>query len=79
MSGAPVLSSASSPMLLGVAYGSHDNYAIAEESVTDSATGHVIEVRRYVSFGWAHHLESVMALRGEATNDRPLSELLASP
>jgi hypothetical protein len=78
MSGAPILANPGSPMgpvLLGVAYGSHDSYTIAEETVIEEP-GYRQEARRYVSFGWAHHLDSVMALRGEATNDRPLSDLL---
>lgn len=82
MSGAPILERPSSQEglgLLGVAYGGHDSYSIMEETTVGEKSGERLEVRRYVSFGWAHHQDRLLALRGQATDDRPLRELLKAP
>lgn len=80
MSGGPLLARNifnSGLWITGVCYGSHDVYTVAEEASVDPESGifHP-EVRRYVSFGLAHHLDGLLELRGEATDDRPVRALL---
>lgn len=75
LSGTPVLL-ARSRRLLGVVYGSNDVATVDSVATVDEAGQHQPEVRRIVSFGLAHHLETLRALRGPATGNRPLADLL---
>jgi hypothetical protein len=82
MSGGPLLlrnSVQGDLTLLGMSYGAHDVYTIMQEASLDPDTGELRhEVRRYVSFGLAHQLNSLLSLVGEATGGRPIRELLKS-
>jgi hypothetical protein len=75
LSGAPVLRPGSR-RLLGVVYGSNDVAMVESIASVDEGGQKQPEVRRIVSFGLAHHLETLRALRGPATGNRPLADLL---
>ena len=77
LSGAPLMVRSLAPVglrLVGVVYGSHDNFTVAEEMETSDAGR--LEVRRYVSFAWAHAWESVAGLVGPATREKQLRDLM---
>ena len=75
LSGAPLLQ-ARSRRLLGVIYGTNDVATVDAVATVDETGARQPEIRRIMSFGLAHHLDTLKALRGLATGDRPLSDLL---
>jgi hypothetical protein len=67
------------PEVAGVIYGRSESGVIDEFASIDPETGERRpEVQRLVSFAAAHYPETLAALRGPATNERPLSEYAAS-
>ncbi len=78
LSGAPLIVRGENAIrLVGVVYGASDTYTITEEARIDPYT-HVAspEVRRYVTFGLAHRLEPLRLLAGDATDGKPLGEII---
>jgi hypothetical protein len=64
--------------LVGVVYGSHDSFTIAEEDTIDYATGQSsAEIRRYVAFDLAQ-VSSLGQLSVKQPMGRPLRELMAT-
>lgn len=74
LSGAPLMSLAWE--VLGVVYGTNETTRIAEWANVDEEGNRIPEVQRIVSFGLAHHADSLMNLSGEATHGRTLREFL---
>lgn len=76
ISGAPLLKEGSLETV-GIIYGNNDVATVEEFEHFDSKTGNrEPEVRRIVSFGLAHHLDTLKALRGVATHNVALGEYL---
>ena len=76
LSGAPVMLH-DSKAVVGVVYGHNDVALVEQYATVDEETGaRQSEVQRIVSFGLAHHTETLHDLRGLATGGRPLKELV---
>lgn len=78
LSGAPLLIHGhNTNTVVGVLYGSHATATIEEIASVDPATGvRQPEIQRLATFGLAHTPLSLGALKGAATNYKPVSELL---
>ena len=76
ISGAPLLTLGSTEVV-GVVYGSSDVATVEELARVDAETGaRTPEIQRIVSFGLAHHTETLWELSSLATGGRSLSEIL---
>lgn len=76
LSGAPLLKEGTLEVL-GTVYGNNDVATIEQFGRMDPATGkREPEIQRIVSFGLAHHLDTLKALTGVATHNAALGEYL---
>lgn len=63
--------------LVGLVYGTSRSYTIEDSATINPSTGETTpESRRIVEFGAAHCVASLWDLCGDATNNRPLREIL---
>jgi hypothetical protein len=77
ISGAPLIG-IRSHKIYGVIYGANDVGTVAELSYLDEETGQLVpEKQRILSFGLAHHTDSLRHLRGSATRGLSLSEFMS--
>lgn len=79
LSGAPLVREGAFE-IVGVIYGNNDVATVEELATVDKKTGdRTPQVERIVSFGLAHHLDTLKNLSGAATENRPLAEFLTTP
>ena len=78
LSGAPLIQ-LNTRQVIGVIYGTNDVGKIEETATVNLQTGErQPEVQRIVSFGLAHHTETLRELKGKATNGLSLAQYLAN-
>jgi hypothetical protein len=77
LSGAPVFFQGTDA-ILGVVFHAHEVETVEEFGSVDPVTGkREPEIVRVIYFGLAYPLDILLELRGPATNDRPLRELVS--
>ena len=77
LSGAPIIE-LNTRRILGVVYGNNDVATTEHFTQVDEEGKRTPEIQRVVSFGLAHHSDTLRNLSGAATKGKPLKEIVRS-